>query len=133
MGASPSGMTVGSVFPVDGQGNPQYSSDYLITRSAPSARTGKISVIANGLGTMSPTPLDGKVTAVAAAAVNQTTATVNGSTCAVNFAGLIQGAVALGRVDIDLSTCSPTLTAGNWPLVIYVNGTASQPVELAVR
>jgi uncharacterized protein (TIGR03437 family) len=108
---------------------PKYT---LNTSTNPAAPGSTIIVYATGLGKMSPavadgaiTPMNGVVTANASCS-----ATIGSANATVSFAGLTPGSFGLGQVNI---TVPSTLAPGNYPLVVTVNGQASNAVTISVN
>ena len=112
------------------EADPRYGQ--LVTPANPVGKTDWISIWLNGLGGMNPEPVDADVAPRATVATNPATITIGGAKCDTSYDGLAPGLVAVGQINVDLSTCNG-LPGGNLPLVVAVAGVASQPVELAVR
>jgi uncharacterized protein (TIGR03437 family) len=112
------------------EADPRYGQ--LVTPANPVGKTDWISIWLNGLGGMNPEPVDADVAPRATVAINPATITIGGAKCDTSYDGLAPGLVAVGQINVDLSTCNG-LPGGNLPLVVAVAGIASQPVELAVR
>jgi len=123
------GATIGAVT-FAAEADPRYGQ--LVTPANPVSKTDWISIWLNGLGGMNPEPVDADVAPRATFATNPATITIGGANCDTSYDGLAPGLVAVGQINVDLSTCNG-LPGGNLPLVVAVAGVASQPVELAVR
>jgi uncharacterized protein (TIGR03437 family) len=106
------------------------SSDGGVTFAGPSgaiagvslrpARAGEvITLYGIGFGAVSPTTPAGTIASQLASVANDVTVQIGGSPATVQYAGLAPGFVGLYQFNVQV----PSLLAGDWPLVVSVNGT----------
>jgi uncharacterized protein (TIGR03437 family) len=89
-----------------------------------------IVVYLTGIGSLTTTPLDGAGAPVSplARATLSATATIGGADAPIQFLGLTPYFVGLAQANLQV----PQLAAGDYPVVITVNGVASAPAMLSV-
>jgi uncharacterized protein (TIGR03437 family) len=102
----------------------------LLTASHPAQAGSVIVVYLTGIGSLSATPLDGAgaPSNPPASATLSATAIVGGAEAPIQFLGLTPGYVGLAQANLQV----PQLAAGDYPVVITVNGVASAPAMLSV-
>ena len=110
----------------------QDSKYQLITASNPAKRGDTIIIYANGLGPVSNQPASGDPSPAQPLAMTSATPVVKigGSSAQVVFSGLTPGFVGLYQINAVVPSDAPT---GSQPLVISVNGIASNSLNLAVQ
>lgn len=89
-----------------------------------------IVVYLTGIGSLTNTPLDGAGAPLAplAQATLSATATIGGANAPIQFLGLTPNFAGLAQANLQV----PQLAAGDYPVVITVNGVASAPAMLSV-
>jgi uncharacterized protein (TIGR03437 family) len=124
----------------DGKGQGAILIANTATLAAPSSVAGRqpvakgqaISVFCTGLGAVSPAQVSGQP--AGNALVNTTvmpTATIGGQPAVVLFAGLAPGFVGLYQVNVTVPSSAPSGNAV--PLVLTINGAASNTVTMAIQ
>ena len=89
-----------------------------------------IVVYLTGIGSLTNTPPDGAGALLAplAQATLSATATIDGANAPIQFLGLTPNFAGLAQANLQV----PQLAAGDYPVVITVNGVASAPAMLSV-
>ncbi|HLY16538.1 MAG TPA: carbohydrate binding domain-containing protein [Bryobacteraceae bacterium] len=102
----------------------------LLTAANPAPAGSVIVVYLTGIGSLTVTPLDGvgAPAATLARAVLPFSATIGGVDAPIQFLGLTPYFVGLAQANIQV----PQLAAGEYPLVITVDGVASAAAQLSV-
>jgi uncharacterized protein (TIGR03437 family) len=87
-------------------------------------------VYLTGIGSLTTTPLDGVGAPVSplAKATLSATATIGGADAPIQFLGLTPYFVGLAQANIQV----PGLAAGDYPMVITVNGVESAPAIVSI-
>jgi uncharacterized protein (TIGR03437 family) len=114
------GLTAPGVFTQNqnglGYGSIQHSSDYsLVTPSNPAQPGETLLVYLTGLGAVNPTVADGAAAPSASPTASAINASIGGTSATVSYAGLVQGAVSLYQVNVEVPT---TATSGDNLLAI---------------
>lgn len=106
------------------------ASGALITADHPAPAGSVIVVYLTGIGSLSNTPPDGTGAPLdpLACATLSATATINGVSAPIQFLGLTPYYVGLAQANLQV----PQLAAGDYPLVVTVDGVASAPALLSV-
>jgi uncharacterized protein (TIGR03437 family) len=102
----------------------------LLTAAHPAAAGSVIVVFLTGIGGLTNTPLDGAGAPLSplAEATLSAAATIGGANAPIQFLGLTPYYVGLAQANLQV----PQLAAGDYPVVITVNGVASAPAMLSV-
>jgi len=102
----------------------------LLAADHPASAGSVIVVYLTGIGSLTNTPLDGAGAPVSplAKATLSATATIGGVNAPIQFLGLTPNFVGLAQANLQV----PQLAAGDYPVVITVNGVASAPAMLSV-
>ena len=102
----------------------------LLTPTYPALPSSVIVVYLTGVGAVTNTPLDGFGAPVKplAYATLTASASIGGQDAPIQFLGLTPYFAGLAQANIQV----PQLPAGDYPLIITVNGAASAPAQLAV-
>jgi uncharacterized protein (TIGR03437 family) len=102
----------------------------LLTADHPAPAGSVMVVYLTGIGSLTTTPLDGVGAPVSplAKATLSATATIGGADAPIQFLGLTPYFVGLAQANIQV----PGLAAGDYPMVITVNGVASAPATLSI-
>jgi uncharacterized protein (TIGR03437 family) len=72
-----------------------------------------------GFGPVSPATTPGTVAALADTVTNNVTVQIGGMPATISYSGLAPGFVGLYQFNV----VAPNISAGDWPLVMQVNGT----------
>jgi adhesin/invasin len=118
-------------FVVNGRGA-ILNQDYSLNGSGNGALTGStVQVYFTGQGRVSPPVPSGMPASLTqlSLATATVTATIGSQPAPVTFSGLAPGFIGLGQANVQI----PSLPSGDYPLVLTVNGVASNPVTVAVR
>jgi uncharacterized protein (TIGR03437 family) len=87
--------------------------------SRPASPGETITLYGIGFGPVSPSTPAGMIASQAATLNNQLTVQIGTVPATVQYAGLAPGYVGLYQINVTV----PSITAGDWPLVIQLNGT----------
>jgi uncharacterized protein (TIGR03437 family) len=102
-----------------------------LNTAANPARVGSVLVAyLTGIGSLTTTPADGAASPASplAQALLPASATIGGANAPLLFLGLTPGFIGLAQANVQV----PSLAAGDYPLVITVNGVASGPATVSV-
>ncbi len=126
---------VPGLFSIDASGSGQgafLNQDMSVNSAANPAARGQVLVLyATGLGTLSPLPPDGAITAGTPPLLqNPVSVTIGGVTAQVQYAGAAPGAVA-GVMQINASIPGTITPGNNVPVVVQVAGAGSQTTVTA--
>ena len=102
----------------------------LLTADHPAPAGSVIVAYLTGIGSLTTTPLDGAGAPLSplAGATLSATATIGGANAPIQFLGLTPYYVGLAQANLQV----PQLAAGDYPVVITVNGVASAPAMLSI-
>jgi uncharacterized protein (TIGR03437 family) len=102
----------------------------LLTADHPATAGSVIVVYLTGIGSLTTTPLDGAGAPLSplAEATLSASATIGGANAPIQFLGLTPYYAGLAQANLQV----PQLAAGDYPLVVTVNGVASAAAVLAV-
>jgi len=103
----------------------------LNTADAPASVGSVLVVYLTGIGGVTATPPDGAATPAIplAKAELSASASIGGVSAPLKFLGLTPGFAGLAQANVQV----PPLSTGDYPLVITVNGVASEPATVSVR
>ncbi len=106
-----------------------HASYALVNTASPAAAGETVLIYCTGLGTVSPTPVDGTAAAGSSITTLTPTVTIGGAPAMVAYNGLAPGFVGLYQINAVVPS---GLTGGNQPVIITVNGTESAIALLPV-
>jgi uncharacterized protein (TIGR03437 family) len=119
-----------AIFLINGRGAILNQDFSLNTAANPAASGSTVQVFFTGQGLVTPPVATGAPAPATVSLTNAiTTATIGNLPAAVVFSGLAPGMIGLGQANVEV----PSLPADDYPLVLTVNGIASNSVIVAVK